>query len=129
MDDILDKLFDVEGAFGHPVTVWVVIGIGAALLIAPLVVDGITPSALTPGKYLVTLTGSAFTRKPKIRFENGEGKRPRAKVLRVLDENTLEVKLKIKHKNLYGPTRWDMRVRMKDGREVLVRGALDVEPL
>jgi hypothetical protein len=94
----------------------------------PLSVDRML-TVLTPGKHIVTLTGSGFTRKPKLKFENGQGKPPKAKVLRVLDENTLEVQLKVKHKNLYGRATWDMRVRIKGGEEIVVPAALTVDPL
>ncbi len=94
-----------------------------------LAVDRIHPTRLGPGKHTLTIEGSGFTRKPRIRWENGEGKRPRVRFVRVLDPNTLEVGLKIRVKQLGGSTAWDLRVRMRDGRESFVPQALVVAPL
>jgi len=94
----------------------------------PLRVDPIL-GVFQPGVYDLVVTGSGFTRKPKIKFENGEGKAPKLKVRQVIDSNRLLVQLKVKHKKLYGETTWDMRVRIKGGDEIVVPAALSVEPL
>jgi hypothetical protein len=91
-------------------------------------VDQVSPHSVTPGKHRLTITGQGFTGRPKVYWENGEGKRPKTRVLRLHGTERLEVKVKVKRKHLKGPTRWDLRLVMDDGQEARLPGALQVDP-
>lgn len=96
---------------------------------SPIAIDDMGLVVLSEGTHTLTITGEGFTRRPKIRFQNGVGRKPKVKKVTWIDENTCEVMLKVRHdRRLNAPSNWDMQVKVKGLGEIVVPGAIWVVP-
>jgi hypothetical protein len=91
-------------------------------------IDYVSPGSLPAGRAALTVVGGGFTQKPKVFFENGNGRKPKIRFVNVIEESTVVVGIKVRTRGLTTPTTWDLRLKMPDGREVAVPGVLTVTP-
>ena len=96
---------------------------------APLLsVDTVSPQAVGTGRHTLTIRGLGFERGATLRFENGKGRAPRVRSLRLLDSQTLEADVEIAWKRRKRSQFWDVVVILSDKTQARLRDGLQVDP-
>lgn len=93
----------------------------------PLVVEGIDPAVVSPGRQTLMVYGQGFVLGSSLSFINGAGPAPRVMSLRLVDARTLEARVDVSPK---GPRRsrvFDALVTSPDGSQALLPGALRID--
>jgi hypothetical protein len=96
---------------------------------APLLaLEAVSPGAVVAGRWTLRVLGSGFEPGARLSLADGQGRPPRVRSLRLVDDQTLEAVVDVSRK---GPKRarfWDVVVTLPDGREARLREALRVDP-
>ncbi len=93
----------------------------------PLVVEGIDPAVVFPGRQTLRVYGQGFVPGSSLSFINGAGPAPRVTSLRLVDARTLEARVDVSRKGSRRARVFDALVTTPDGSQALLRGALRIE--
>jgi hypothetical protein len=88
-------------------------------------VDAISPQVASRGRHDLTIHGQGFAPRAQLSFHNGQGRVPRIRFVRFVDDRTLEARVRIHRHSLAGD--WDVIVTLPDGREAFLPGALRID--
>jgi hypothetical protein len=105
-------------------------GVCQGVLGAPaptLAVEEVSPTAVTPGVWTITVHGQGFVSGATLSF-SGKGRPPRVQSLSLLDDRTLEAQVIFSSKGPKHSHRLDVVVSLPDGTQAVLPAALRVDP-